>query len=89
MSTSRQCPVCGAAFAASTGPGRPRVYCGDVCKWQAGHQDRDQERQRARERRRRQEAEWNGWTYAELMDWVASNPFTDPYAPAAQTDHAT
>ena len=33
---ARQCPVCGTSFPVSTGRGRPRVYCTDECRWQAG-----------------------------------------------------
>lgn len=30
-----RCPVCGARFERREGPGRPRVYCTDVCRWAA------------------------------------------------------
>ena len=26
------CPVCSSAVEATSGPGRPRVYCGDTCR---------------------------------------------------------
>ncbi len=33
----RQCAVCGSVIAARPGRGRPRTYCGDRCRWAAGH----------------------------------------------------
>jgi hypothetical protein len=35
---TRRCPVCNTPFPVSTGRGRPRVYCCDECRWQAGHE---------------------------------------------------
>ena len=43
----RVCPVCSAVVAVRPGRGRPRVYCGDECRWKAGHAAA---RQRARAR---------------------------------------
>lgn len=41
------CPACSSVIAASTGRGRPRVYCTDACRWRHGHRAA---RQRARAR---------------------------------------
>jgi hypothetical protein len=65
--TSR-CPVCGSGFPASTGRGRPRIFCGNECRWASGHQA-------AAERRRQREAGWSAQTYEDLMAWAGSQDF--------------
>lgn len=35
--TIRHCPVCGGRIAVRDGRGRPRIYCGDACRWKRGH----------------------------------------------------
>ena len=68
---SRECPVCGTPFPASTGRGRPRIYCGGKCRWRAAHiVEAEQRRQRRAER-----AEW---TLDDLMRWVDTTDFPDP-----------
>jgi hypothetical protein len=47
----RVCPACGSVIAASTGRGRPRVYCSDACRWRHGHRA-------ARQRARAASAAW-------------------------------
>jgi hypothetical protein len=72
-SGTRECPVCGTAFPASSGPGRPRVYCSDRCRKRAGHQV---EAEQARRRR----AERGEWSLDDLMAWAATQPeFPDPW----------
>jgi len=71
MSDSRECPVCGTAFPASTGRGRPRIYCSDRCRWKAGHQAAAEQ---ARQRRR----EWAGWSFDDLLAWADGQDF-GPY----------
>jgi hypothetical protein len=68
MDTSRQCPVCGSSFPVAGGPGRPRVYCGDQCRWAAGHQERDRERH---EQRRQQDA----ISFDDLLAWLDTQRF--------------
>ena len=55
-------------FNASTGRGRPRIYCGDVCRWKAGH---EAARQRA--------AEQAHSTYDDLLAWADAQRFREPY----------
>ena len=65
--------MCGTAFPASTGRGRPRIYCGDVCQQKAGHQA-------AAQRARRRRAERAEWSLDDLMAWAATQPeFPDPW----------
>ena len=68
MSTTRHCPLCGTPFPASTGRGRPRVYCCDQCRWAAGHAV-------AREQARQRNAEWAAWSFDDLLTWVSSQEF--------------
>ena len=71
MSGTRECPVCGTTFPASTGRGRPRIYCGDVCRWKAGHEA-------AAEQARQQAAGRADWSYDDLLAWVEAQDFTEP-----------
>jgi hypothetical protein len=32
------CPVCAKPVSTTPRPGRPRVYCCDVCRWKRGHE---------------------------------------------------
>jgi hypothetical protein len=62
MST-RECPVCGMPFPASTGRGRPRVYCNDRCRWRAGHEVEAEQARRVR-------AERAEWSTDDLIAWA-------------------
>ena len=65
---TRECPVCGTAFPATTGRSRPRIYCGDVCRRKAYHAT---EAEQARQRR----AESATWSYDDLLAWVDRQDF--------------
>ena len=68
VSNTRECRVCGTAFPASTGRGRPRIYCGDVCRWRAGHEA-------AAEQARQVAAERAEWTTDDLLAWMEAQDF--------------
>ncbi len=70
--SDRQCAVCGAPFPASTGRGRPRIYCGDTCRWRAGHVA-------AAEQARQQAAERAEWSTDDLLAWAEAQDFPEPY----------
>jgi hypothetical protein len=63
MDSTRECPVCSAPFPASSGPGRPRIYCSTSCRKRAGH---EVEAVQARQRR----AERADWSYEDLLAWA-------------------
>jgi hypothetical protein len=64
--------VCGTPFPGSTGRGRPRIYCGDVCRWKAGHEA-------AAEQARQRGAERAEWSTEDLIAWLDTQQFPDPY----------
>jgi hypothetical protein len=64
--------VCGTPFPGSTGRGRPRIYCGDVCRWKAGHEA-------AAERHAEQVAERADWPFDDLLAWADTQDFHEPY----------
>jgi hypothetical protein len=53
-------------------PGRPRIYCGDQCRWKAGHQA-------AAERASQRNAEWADWSFDDLLAWAGTQDFREPY----------
>jgi hypothetical protein len=61
--------VCGTPVRATAVRGRPRVYCGDRCRWRAGHLA---ERERRREQRRAWLAEWAGLPPGEQLAALAA-----------------
>jgi hypothetical protein len=64
-----RCPACGTTIVAWSRKGRPRVYCGDQCRWRAGHAAA---RQRERDARREQLAQWAAMTPAEQLDQLVA-----------------
>ena len=76
---SGRCPVCGAGFAASTGPGRPRIYCGDACRHRARHTaDTQAARRLAREQEAEQSAQWAAMSVGDLIGWLDGQQWPDP-----------
>ena len=67
-SSTRECPVCGTAFPASTGRGQPRVYCGDACRGVNSHRA-------AAERARQRNAELAKWSIDDLLEWAERTDF--------------
>jgi hypothetical protein len=68
--------VCGSAIGAWSHRGRPRVYCGDSCRWRAGHLAA---RQRAGGQRRQQLEQWAAMTPADQLEaLVAAMPVAEP-----------
>ena len=68
--------MCGTAFPAATGRGRPRIYCGDVCRWRAGHVAAAEQ---ARQRRAAQ-PEWPAddlpdQSFTDLIAWAETQQF--------------
>ena len=64
-----RCPVCGTPVASAAVRGRPRIYCGDRCRWRAGHLAA---LQRARETRRARLAELAGLPPVEQLAALAA-----------------
>jgi hypothetical protein len=69
---SRECPVCGESFAVHPGPGRPRIYCTEKCRWKAGHQADTRARHKLM-------AEQNRQSYDDLLAWAGRQHFREPY----------
>jgi hypothetical protein len=61
--------VCGTPVVATAVRGRPRIYCGDRCRWRAGHLAA---LHRAREARRARLAEWAGLPPVEQLAALAA-----------------
>ena len=59
--------MCGTPSPASTGRVRPRIYCGEQCRWKAGHVAAAQAGLRA--------AEWAGWSFDDLLAWLDARRF--------------
>jgi hypothetical protein len=68
MDSTRECPVCGTTFPASTGRGQPRVYCGDACRGVNSHRA-------AAERGRRRNGELAQWSTDDLLAWAERTDF--------------
>jgi hypothetical protein len=71
---TRQCPVCGTRFPVKAGRGRPRVYCGDECRWAAGREAVSVSGGQVSERTAREIGEWldrdRDVTGEELVAWM-------------------
>ena len=64
--------MCGTPSPASTGRVRPRIYCGEQCRWKAGHQADTRARHKLM-------AEQNRESYDDLLAWAGRQHFREPY----------